>query len=464
MRYLSTRGKAPILDFEGVLLAGLADDGGLYVPQSWPRLGAELLAGGEPLSYPEIAYRVMQPFVGEAIDAENFRRMVGETYRVFDHPAVAPLRQLGDRLYLLELFHGPTLAFKDIALQLLGRLFDHVLEKRGRRLTILGATSGDTGAAAIAAVRGRAAIDIFILHPNHRVSTVQRRQMTTVADHNVHNIAIDGTFDDCQALVKTAFQDQALRKKFHLGAINSINWARVMAQIVYYVTAWAELNRAGPRPVTFSVPSGNFGDAYAGYAAAQMGLPIEKLIVATNVNDILARFFQTGDYRVGKVTPTLSPAMDIQVASNFERLLFDLLGRDSGALDRLMGELSATGGFRLEPALLAKAGGLFAGVRVNEAETLAAMAACFKAHGVVIDPHTAVAYAAALRASEPNAARVVLGTAHPAKFAPAVAQALGREPEMPQSLGKVLEGEERFVTLPNDFSALSAYIMAELSA
>ena len=379
MRYLSTRGQAPVLDFEGVLLDGLAPDGGLYVPEVWPRLTPEILQECRGLSYADVAVRVMQPFIGDALDAGDFRRIVVESCQAFDHPDVAPLRRLGPSHggpsqggpshYLLELFHGPTLAFKDIALQLLGRLFDHVLARRNRRMTVLGATSGDTGAAAIAACRGRAAIDIFILHPKDRVSAVQRRQMTTVVDKNVRNIAIEGTFDDCQALVKAAFQDQAMRDKYKLGAINSINWARVMAQIVYYVTAWATVNRGAqqPRPVIFSVPSGNFGDAYAGYAAAKMGLPVAKLIVATNVNDILARFFATGVYRLGRVQPTFSPAMDIQVASNFERLLFDLTGRSCEKLRRLMCELDSSGGFQITPEALAQAQALFKGVQIGRA-------------------------------------------------------------------------------------------------
>jgi threonine synthase len=477
LRYLSTRGQAPVLDFEGVLLDGLAPDGGLYVPETWPRLTPEFLQEclaqeARGLSYADVAVRVMQPFVGDALDAGDFRKIVNDAYQAFDHPDVAPLRPLGRELggilgpshYLLELFHGPTLAFKDIALQLLARLFDHVLARRNQRMTVLGATSGDTGAAAISAIRGRAAIDIFILHPKDRVSAVQRRQMTTVADKNVRNIAIEGTFDDCQALVKAAFQDKSMRQKYNLGAINSINWARVMAQIVYYVTAWVAVNRGAksPGPVIFSVPSGNFGDAYAGFAAAKMGLPVAKLIVATNVNDILARFFTTGAYRLGQVQPTFSPAMDIQVASNFERLLFDLTGRSSEKLLRLMSELEKSGGFQIEPAALAQAQALFKGERVDEAQTLAAIADCFRSHGVVLDPHTAVAYAAAVRNLDAGAPVVTLATAHPAKFAPAVSKALGREPEMPQTLEAVLSLEERYVILPNDFDALRHYIGAEI--
>ena len=346
MNYKSTRGAVPPLAFDEALLAGLAPDGGLYIPDHWPRLSADDIAGLEGLPYAEIAIRIMTPFIGDALAADDFAAMVEEVYGassdVFNHPDITPLVQLGDHEWLLELFHGPTLAFKDVALQLIGRLFDHVLEQRGGRVTIIGATSGDTGSAAIEACRDRDNLDIFMLHPKGRVSEVQRRQMTTVMSDNVHNIAIEGTFDDCQALLKAAFGDVAFRDEMRLSAVNSINWARVMAQTVYYFAAAVALGAPG-RSVAFSVPSGNFGNVFAGYVARHMGLPINRLVVATNSNDILARFFESGRYETAQVTPTLSPSMDIQVSSNFERLLYDLYDHDGKAVSRLLGELAAHG-------------------------------------------------------------------------------------------------------------------------
>ena len=330
MRYLSTRGGQPSLAFDEVLLTGLARDGGLFLPESWPQLDLASLGG---LDYPTLAARVMLPFLGGRIGEADFARLVQESYAGFGHKAVAPLKQIDSRLWLMELFHGPTLAFKDVALQLLGRLYDHVLGKRGQRITIVGATSGDTGSAAIEACRDRPAIDIFILHPQGRTSEVQRRQMTTVLSPNVRNIAIRGSFDDCQDLVKGLFADATFRDEMHLAAVNSINWGRIMAQIVYYV--WAALALGAPRRrVAFAVPTGNFGNVYAGYAARAMGLPIEKLMVGSNRNDILTRFIAGGAMKIGTVHPTLSPSMDIQVSSNAERLLFDLFDRDAATADR----------------------------------------------------------------------------------------------------------------------------------
>ena len=458
MRYVSTRGRAPALSFEDALLAGLARDGGLYVPEAWPGLDAKALAAFAGRPYHEVATAVMLPFLGGAIRDAEFAALVQDAYATFDHPAVAPLVQLGPADWVLELFHGPTLAFKDVALQVLGRLFDHVLTRRGARVTIVGATSGDTGSAAIEACRGREAVEVFILHPYGRVSEVQRRQMTTVADANVHNIAIDGTFDDCQALVKAMFNDQPFRDRLQLSAVNSINWARVMAQIVYYVTAAVALG--GPaRKVAFSVPTGNFGDIFAGYAAAQMGLPIERLIVATNRNDILARFFQGGEYRMGEVAPTMSPSMDIQVSSNFERLLFELCQRDGGAVESYMRDFAAGGGFKVNQGELAAARERFVGCRVDEAETARTIARIYAETGWLPDPHTAVGLAAARRhRPDPSVPLVTLATAHPAKFPAAVEQSSGVRPALPARLAPVMERVERYERLPNDLRTVQTFI------
>src|SRR6478735_3494814 len=372
MDYVSTRGSAPALDFEGVTLAGLGSDGGLYLPREWPRFSADQIAAMAGLPYPELAARVMQPFVGESLTPQRLLELCGEAYGRFAHVAVTPLKQLDERQWLLELFHGPTLAFKDVALQLLGRLFEEFLGRTGQRLTIVGATSGDTGSAAIDAVAGRDNVDIFMLHPKGRVSDVQRRQMTTVKAPNVFNVAIDGSFDDAQAMVKRMFGDPALTGRFHIGADNSINWARLMAQVVYYFAAALQLG-APHRKVAFSVPTGNFGDVFAGYVAAQMGLPVERLIVATNVNDILHRALSNGDYSAGTVTPTSAPSMDIQVSSNFERLLFDCGGRDGAALAEQMRGFEASKAMRLTNAQREGASALFTSARADANQMSQAM-------------------------------------------------------------------------------------------
>ncbi len=458
MRFVSTRGEAPALDFEEVLLAGLARDGGLYLPERWPQFSAAEIAGLAGRPYAEVAVEVMAPFVGDAIAPADLAAMAAAAYGEFDHPAVAPLKQIGDNDWLLELFHGPTLAFKDIAMQLLGRLFDHVLAKRGERITLVAATSGDTGSAAIAGCRGLDALDIFIMHPAGRVSEVQRRQMTTVADANVFNLAIDGTFDDCQALLKAMFNDAGFRDRLRLSAVNSINWARVMAQMVYYFTAAVALG-APHRSVAFSVPTGNFGDVFAGYAARQMGLPVERLIVATNRNDILARFFETGDYRIGEVHPTMSPSMDIQVASNFERLLFDLSDRDPAAVRARMDQLAQSGGFTVGAAELARARPLFDAARVDEAATLETIAALHDATGELVDPHTAVGIRAARqRRGDPAVPMVSLATAHPAKFPEAVEKATGQRPALPPHLADLHRRTERCAQLPGDLGQVQGYI------
>lgn len=463
MRYVSTRGQAPALDFEGVLLAGLASDGGLYVPESWPQFSPADFRAMRGLSYAEIAFRVIQPFVGGSIPDAELKRMVAEAYGTFGHKAVVPLRQSGDNDWVLELFHGPTLAFKDVALQLLGRLFDWALARSGKRATIVGATSGDTGSAAIEGCRGRANLDIFILFPHGRVSDVQRRQMTTVPDANVHAIALEGTFDDAQAMLKALFADAPFRDSVGLTAVNSINWARVMAQIVYYVTA--ALSLGGPeRAPAFCVPSGNFGDIFAGYCAVKMGLPVAKLIVATNRNDILARFFASGDYRKGGVEPTISPSMDIQVASNFERLLFDMHGRDGAQIRKLMGELDQTGGFTVSPNALAETRQLFAAGKADEAATRAMLkTACEAGNGLLVDPHTAVglvvaAEQRAARAIPAETALITLATADAAKFPAAVEAATGRHPALPPRMADLFERAERQTILKNDYAIVRNFI------
>jgi len=455
MRYVSTRGAAPILGFGEVLLAGLADDGGLYVPESWPSLAA----GGSG-DYLVTALEVMSPFVGGAIAPGAFADMVREAYATFESDEVTPLVDLGDGLYLLELFHGPTLAFKDVALQLVGRLFDHELSRRGERVTIVGATSGDTGSAAIDACRDRESMDIVILHPADRVSDVQRRQMTTVPAANVHNVAVEGTFDDCQDLVKAMFADAPFRQRMRLSAVNSINWARVMAQVVYYVVA---AERLGGRhvPVSFSVPTGNFGNALAGHAARHMGLDIEQLVIGSNSNDILTRFFTAGTMTLDEVVPTLSPSMDIQVSSNLERLLFELLDRDGAAVAALLDDFRGTGTIVLDPALHATLGDAWSAARFHDDEVLRCIAEEADRSGVVLDPHSAVGLSAARHCRRDHSVPMVaLATAHPAKFPDAVESATGVRPDLPDRLGDLFDRPERFSRLPNDLAAIQAHVDA----
>lgn len=458
MRYISTRGRAPALGFEAATLTGLASDGGLYVPEAWPMLAPaeiEALAG---LSYAETAVRILAPFVGDALPEADLRALCETAYGRFHHDAVTPLVQLDQRHYLLELFHGPTLAFKDVALQLLGLLFERFLAKGDQHLTIVGATSGDTGSAAIEAVAGRAHVDIFMLHPQGRVSDVQRRQMTTVQADNVHNIAIRGDFDQAQALVKAMFGDKDFAGNFRLSAVNSINWARLAAQIVYYFYAAVRLG-APHRSIAFSVPTGNFGDVFAGYVAKKMGLPIARLIVATNVNDILHRALSAGDYSAGTVTPTATPSMDIQVSSNFERLLFDLHGRDGGALEGAMQGFERDRTMMLPANLREAAAADFASARVDHGAMVAAMRWAHERAGQVIDPHGAIGLAAARAAELPAGVSVVtLATAHPAKFGDAVEAAVGVRPELPARLAGLMEKEERCEVLPASFEAVTGYI------
>ena len=458
MRYVSTRGRAPILDFEGVLLAGLASDGGLYVPERWPAFGRDELISFRGRDYPEVAHAIVSRFTGDTFEPSTLRAIIDAAYAGFGHAAVAPLAQLGPNHWLLELFHGPTLAFKDVALQVLGRLYDHVLERRDAHVTIVGATSGDTGSAAIEAVKGRERVSIFILHPAGRVSEVQRRQMTTVAAGNVHNIAVEGTFDDCQAMLKAMFNDPGFRDGLRLSGVNSINWARIVPQVVYYVTAAAALG--GPdAPVSFSVPSGNFGDVFAGFVAQRMGLPVERLVVASNENDILTRALTTGDHRLTEVTPTLSPSMDIQVSSNFERLLFEMHDRDAEHTAGLMRQLAEHRAFRIGDEAAATVRPLFHAGRCSESETLETIAAVHRDTGMVVDPHTAVGVAVAKRLrGDRGTPMVTLATAHPAKFPDAVERAIGIRPALPDRLADLHEREERCTTLPNDLPVVMDYI------
>ena len=458
MRYVSTRGNAPSLDFAGVTLAGLAADGGLYVPEHWPTLSPDSIAGLKGLSYVDTAVAVMAPFVEGTLTREELRALCAAAYAGFRHAAVTPLAQLDHDQWLLELFHGPTLAFKDVALQLLGQLFERFLKGTSQHLTIIGATSGDTGSAAIDAVAGRAGVDIFMLHPEGRVSEVQRRQMTTVGAPNVHNIAIRGDFDTAQALVKAMFNDADFSRRFNLSAVNSINWARLMAQVVYYFYAAVRLG-APDRPVAFSVPTGNFGDVFAGYVAAKMGLPVARLIVATNVNDILHRALSDGDYSQGKVVATATPSMDIQVSSNFERLLFDAGGRDGTALADQMRGFETSRAMRLTNAQREGAAHLFASARVDADGMTMAMRWAYDAAAQVIDPHSAIGLAAAREAQiDATIPVVTLATAHPAKFRDAVERAIGIRPPVPGRVGDLFAREESYAKLPGTFEAVTAYV------
>ena len=459
MLYISTRANAPALGFRDAILAGLARDGGLYLPQSWPVIASGKIRDFATMPYAEIAKEVLAPFTGDEIATADLSKMIDEAYATFRHPAVTPLVQTGPADWILELFHGPTLAFKDVAMQLLARLMDHVLAERGERATIVGATSGDTGGAAIEAFKGRSNTDIFILFPKGRVSPVQQRQMTTSHEANVHAIAIEGNFDDCQALVKAMFNDHAFRDKVKLSGVNSINWGRIMAQIVYYFVAASRLG-APEREVAFSVPTGNFGDIFAGYAAKRMGLPIARLVIATNRNDILARTLATGRYEVTGVSATSSPSMDIQVSSNFERLLFEAAGRDGASVSRLMAGLSQSGAFTLPADVHSKIAAEFVAGAASEAETAAVMAAMLKDAGYRADPHTAVGVhvAARHRGAEPM---ITLATAHPAKFPDAVEAATGERPQLPVWCGDLMSRKERFDVLPNDLAAVEAHVSAK---
>ncbi|MEN5083632.1 threonine synthase [Bosea sp. TWI1241] len=459
MLHISTRGDAPHLSFSDALLAGLARDGGLYLPQTLPTLDEAAIAGLSGLPYAAAAERVVGALSGGDIAPDALSAMIADAYSTFRHPAVCPLVQLGDNLFALELFHGPTLAFKDVAMQLLGRLMDHVLAARGERATIVGATSGDTGGAAIDAFKGRERVDVFILYPEGRVSEVQRRQMTTVDAGNVHAIAVDGTFDDCQALVKALFNHHRFRDELRLSGVNSINWARIAAQVVYYFTAGVSLG-APHRPISYAVPTGNFGDVLAGWIAKRMGLPVERLMIGTNSNDILARTLATGVYEMRGVAATTSPSMDIQISSNFERLLFEAHDRDAEAVRRLMQSLQQSGRFEIAAAPLARIRAEFDATAVSEADTAAEIRTTWQQAGYLLDPHSAIAVAAARRslAKDPATPVVALGTAHPAKFPAAVEAACGVRPALPPHLADLMTRAERVSRLPNDQGALERFV------
>jgi threonine synthase len=458
MDYVSTRGSAPALGFEDVTLAGLASDGGLYVPRVWPTLSRDEIAALAGASYVETAVAVMRPFVAGALDDAALRDLCTQAYGRFAHDAVTPLVQLDAQHWLLELFHGPTLAFKDVALQLLGLLFERFLSNRDTHLTVVGATSGDTGSAAIDALAGRAKVDVFMLHPAGRVSDVQRRQMTTVMSPNIHNIAVEGDFDDAQRIVKAMFGDSGARARLNLSAVNSINWARLMAQVVYYFYAAVRLG-APDRSVAFAVPTGNFGDVFAGYVAAKMGLPIKRLIVATNVNDILHRALTTGDYSCGTVTPTATPSMDIQVSSNFERLLFDLSGRDGAGLAAMMHGFESTKAMTIPADMISPTRDLFTSARIDGDGMGIAMRWAYDRAGQVLDPHTAIGLAAAREAALPADVPVVtLATAHSAKFRDAVERAIGIRPALPTRIGSLFDRQERYDTLPATLDAIRSYV------
>ncbi|HSL78571.1 MAG TPA: threonine synthase [Pseudolabrys sp.] len=458
MRYVSTRGEAAPLDFVEVMLAGLARDGGLYVPESWPALDRETIAGFAGKPYAEVAVDVLRPFVGGGIADADLARMAREAYGGFRHPATAPLVQLDSSLFVLELFHGPTLAFKDLAMQLVARLMDHALHQRGERTTIVVATSGDTGGAAAEAFRGRGQVDVVVLFPSGRISDVQQRMMTTVPDNNVHAVAIEGTFDDCQALVKAMFNHHAFRDRVRLSGVNSINWARIVAQAVYYFTAAVALG-APHRKIAFTVPTGNFGDVYAGYVAALMGLPVDRLVIATNTNDILARTFATGTYEIRDVVATMSPSMDIQVSSNFERLLFDATGRDAASVRTLMGSLAQSRRFVVSAQALKELRTLFSANRADEQECAAEIRAWMKEANYCVDPHTAIALAVAEKETrDASVPMVVLSTADPAKFPAAVKAACGVEPPLPDWLADLPKRKERVTVLPADQAAVERFV------
>ncbi|MCB1333290.1 MAG: threonine synthase [Roseivivax sp.] len=462
MMYISTRGKAPNLPFEDAMLSGLARDGGLYVPETIPQMSAADIRALHGLSYEETAFRVMRPFVGDTFSDSVFADLIAKAYAGFGHAARAPLVQLAPGHFLLELFHGPTLAFKDFAMQLIGQLFQEALSRRGERVTIVGATSGDTGSAAIEAFKGLDNVDVFILFPHGRVSEVQRRQMTTPAEANVHALAVDGTFDDCQARLKDMFNDFAFRDGVRLAGVNSINWARVLAQVVYYFSSAVSLG-APDRAISFTVPTGNFGDIFAGYIAKRMGLPIDRLVVATNQNDILHRCLTGGDYRTDTVVPSISPSMDIQVSSNFERALFDAYGRDGAAVAQLMDELKSGGGFRVSQGALQALREHFDSGRVSEAETLDAIARTHRTTAELLCPHSAVGVQVAEAARRPETPMITLATAHPAKFPDAVERASGIRPPLPPRMADLYERAERVTRVANDLGALTSLIMERIA-
>lgn len=457
MQYMSTRGNAPVLGFSDTVMAGLARDGGLYLPETYPHFSSVELKALRGKSYAEIAKAILWPFVGGEIERKDFDQMVGEAYASFRHPAVCPLVQTNINEFIMELFHGPTLAFKDVAMQLLGRLMDYILAKKDERATIIGATSGDTGGAAIEAFAGRERCDIFILFPKGHVSPVQQRQMTSNHKANVHALAIEGNFDDCQALVKAMFNDHKFRDKMALSGVNSINWARIMAQIVYYFTTAISLG-APDRAVSFTVPTGNFGDIFAGFVASRMGLPIAKLVIATNDNDILARTLASGNYQTRSLIHTTSPSMDIQVSSNFERLLFEAGERDCEWIRNAMENLKQSGEFHINAARLKNIRSMFSAGSSNESETAKMIDTLYKESNYLADPHTAIAVKVAREHQDATIPMIVLSTAHPAKFPEAVKNACGVTPKLPEWLSDLMDRQERFEVLANDEKVVKDYI------
>ena len=459
MDYISTRGEAKSLGFCDALLAGLARDGGLYVPRKWPHMSKKEIRALRGKSYQDIAFEVLYRFTGGEIEAGLFRAMIDEAYATFRHPAVAPLVQTGPNSFILELFHGTTLAFKDVAMQLLARLMDHALAQRGERATIVGATSGDTGGAAIDAFAGRARTDVFILFPHEKVSPVQQRQMTTSKAENVHALAIKGNFDDCQNLVKAMFNDIDFRDRLKISGVNSINWARIMAQVVYYFTAAISLG-SPDRKVSFTVPTGNFGDIFAGYVAKKMGLPIDRLVIATNENDILARTLKTGRYEMRGVSATTSPSMDIQISSNFERLLFEAYDRDDSAIRAAMESLKQSGGFEIKPGALKAIRKEFRAGRASEKQVASTIRDTLAETGYLLDPHTAVGVFVAAKFEKASSPMVTLATAHPAKFPAAVKSASGIDPALPAWLADLMNREERFDILDAELKAVETFVGA----
>lgn len=462
MKYISTRGDAAKLGFCDAVLTGLARDGGLFVPETWPQLSSTKITEMAGKSYSDIAMMVLSPFVDGEIPDSDLRVMIEEAYGDFGHDAVAPLIQSGPNEYILELFHGPTMAFKDVAMQLLSRIVDHILNERGKRVTIVGATSGDTGGAAIEAFKGRDNSDIFILFPNGKVSDVQRWQMTGVTDANVHAIAIEGNFDDCQTLVKDLFNNLAFRDKLSLSGVNSINWGRIMAQVVYYFTSAVALG-APDKKISFTVPTGNFGDIFAGFVAKKMGLPIDKLIIATNSNDILPRTLETGRYEMSGVAATTSPSMDIQISSNFERLLFEASGRDSDIVNGYMGSLAQSGSFSIADENLNKVKAEFVAGRASEEDVAQTIASVLQNNDYLLDPHSAVGVHVA-RQNVGDSPMVILATAHPAKFPDAVEAACGQRPALPEKSKDLMRGQERFTVLENDPKILQDFISSRSRA
>jgi threonine synthase len=460
IRYISTRGPGEPKNFNDVLLSGMAPDGGLYIPDTWPEIDHNLLSYIVGTPYTTIASQVMWPFVESSMTQGEFQSILQQTYETgaFDTAAIAPLKQLGPNAWIMELFHGPTLSFKDYAMQLLGNLFDHALNKEEKRITIVAATSGDTGSAAIEAFKNCKNIDLFVLHPKDKISEVQRLQMTTVEAPNIFNIAVEGNFDDCQAMVKGLFADSDINEHLNLSAVNSINWARIMAQMGYYFAAGLAMGAPG-RSVSFVVPTGNFGNAYAGWAARRMGLSVNRLVIATNKNDILSKFYSTGNMRIGSAAQTLSPSMDIQSASNFERYLCDLMGRDHNLLNQLLSNFQRTKSFTINADIMAPMRREFDARSTTDEETLETMRSCYESTGVIIDPHTAVGLHAAMsRNDDPSIPVVVLSTAHPAKFPEAIKQAIGKEPNMPAKLLELVQKPEKVVTMRKDLNQLKNFV------